>query len=233
MKKILATLLSLFVICKLTAQDCKGYYYLSSSQVEMTIYDKKGKENGKAFYQISNVKKSGGSTTADFTSNMVDEKGKTVSTSTGKYKCSSGILFVDARIAMPQDQSAAYKDMEIKAPEIYIEYPATMSVGQELKEINFKMEAYNKEKLHSTTNFDQVNRKVVGKESITTPAGTYECWKITYDGKLKATVAPMNIGIPFNFKGTEWFAPGFGIVKTETYNKNGKLIGSTLITKVN
>ena len=198
----------------------------------MTMYDKKGKENGKGVYKISNVKKDGSSTTADFSSEIIDEKGKTISTSKGKYKCNGGILFVDARIAMPHDQTSAYKDMEVRAPEIYIEYPANMAAGQELKETNFKMEVYSKETLHSKTNFDQVNRKVAGKESITTPAGTFDCWKITYDGKLKASVAPMNIGIPFNFKGTEWFAPGFGIVKTATYNKNGKLMGSTMITKV-
>jgi hypothetical protein len=231
MKKFLFSLaLSIFCI-GLNAQECKGFYYLGAGKVEMTMYDKKGKESGKGVYTISNVKKSGGTTTADFTSEISDEKGKSLSKGSGKYKCSGGILYIDAKVAMPQDQMSMYKDMDIKAPEVFIEYPSTLSSGLALKDANFKMEVYNKGALYSTTTFDQVNRKVEGKETIITPAGTFECWKITYDGKFKATMAPMNIGIPFNFKGTEWFAPGFGIVKTETYNKNGKILGSTLITK--
>jgi hypothetical protein len=30
----------------------------------------------------------------------------------------------------------------------------------------------------------------------------------------------------------EWFAPNFGIVKTESNAKNGKLMGSTLIPSI-
>jgi hypothetical protein len=36
----------------------------------------------------------------------------------------------------------------------------------------------------------------------------------------------MGVGIPVNIEGTEWFAPGFGIVKTESKH------GSTAITSI-
>lgn len=214
------------------AQDCKGFYYLNNGEVQMTVYDKKGSENGKLTYTISGAASNSGTTTAGFTSEMVNEKGKSISKASGTYKCSGGIMYLDARVAMPQEQLSAYKDMEVKADEIFIEYPASMSAGQTLKDANFKMEVFNKGNLFATATFDQVNRKVVAKETITTPAGTWECWKITYDAKFRSAVAPMNIGIPLNLQGTEWFAPGFGIVKTETFNKNGKLMGSTMITSV-
>jgi len=231
MKRVFCSLLLATISINLYAQNCKGYYYLSNGSVEMTIYDKKGKESGKAVYNFSDVNNTGNTTSANFSVTISDEKGKTLSTSSGKYKCAGGVLYMDARVAFPQEQMAAYKDMEVRAPEVFIEYPATLSAGQSLSAVSIKMEMYNKGALHSTTSFDQSNRKVVAKETITTPAGTFECWKITYDARLKASIAPMNIGVPFNFKGTEWFAPHFGIVKTETHNKNGKLIGSTMISK--
>jgi hypothetical protein len=215
------------------AQDCSGFYYLSNSEVQMTTYDKKGKESGKVTYTISGVTKSNNTISANFVSQMTDEKGKSLSKGAGKYKCSGGNLFIDAKVAMPQEQMAAYKDMDVKADEVFIEYPANISNGQSLKDANFKMDVTNKGSAFSAITMDQTNRKVEGKESITSPAGTWDCWKITCDGRFRATVGgPAGIGIPFNFKTTEWFAPGFGIVKTETYNKNGKLIGSTLITSV-
>lgn len=232
MKRIILFATVLSITTTSIGQDCKGFYYLANSEVQMTVYDKKGEENGKLTYKISGTSSAGSTTTANFTSEMVNEKGKTVSKGSGKYKCSGGILYLDARIAMPQEQMGAYKDMDIKADEIFIEYPASMSEGQALKDANFKMEVYNKGTLFATTTFDQVNRKVIGKETITTPAGTWECWKISYEAKFKSAMAPMNIGIPINLQGTEWFAPGFGVVKTETFNKNGKLMGSTVITSV-
>lgn len=225
---IAATLFNATVI----AQDCKGFYYLNNGEVQMTVFDKKGSESGKVTYTISGVAAANGSTTASFTSEMVNEKGKSISKGAGSYKCSGGVMFLDAKVAMPQEQLAGFKDMDVKADQVYIEYPSSMSDGQALKDANFKMEIFNKQGLASTVTFDEINRKVVGKESITTPAGTWECWKISYEGKFNSKLAPLNIGIPINMMCTEWFAPGFGIVKTETSNKGGKLMGSTQITSV-
>jgi len=230
MKHLLSSLLLLAGFISLSAQDCKGYYYLSNSEVQMTTYGKKGEESGKLTYKISDIKKEASGTTASFTSEMVNEKGKTLSKGAGKYKCTGGVMFIDAKASLPGDQMEAYKDMEVKADDAFIEYPANLSEGQTLKDANFKMQTYSKSTLNSTITFDEINRKVIGKETITTPAGTWECWKITYDGKFKAQMAPLNIGIPFSFQCTEWFAPGFGIVKSETKNKNGKLMGSMMIT---
>lgn len=233
MKFFASCIIAFLVVSTAFSQNCSGYYYLSNSSVVMTTYDKKAKESGKVTYTITDIKKTGDAITANFTSEMIDEKGKSLSKGSGKYKCTGGNLFIDAKTTMPQEQMSAYKDMDVKADEVFIEYPASFSSGQSLKDANFKMNVVNKGSAFSTITMDQTNRKVEGKESVTTPAGTWECWKISYDGRFRATVGgPSGIGIPFNFKSTEWFAPGFGIVKTETYNKNGKLIGSTLITAV-
>ena len=231
MKKLLVCLTILVTALTASSQNCTGYYYLSNSSVEMSTIDRKGKESGKLTYTITDVKNAGGTTTASFTSQMVDEKGKNLSKGSGIFKCSGGNLFIDARVSMPQEQMAAYKDMDVKAEEVFIEYPSNLSAGQSLNDVNLRMDIINKGSVFSTITMDETERKVEGKESVTTPAGTWDCWKITYTGRFRATVGgPSGIGIPINFKSTEWFAPGFGVVKTETYNKNGKLMGSTLIT---
>jgi hypothetical protein len=232
MKAVTFSIMLFFAAIAACAQNCKGFYYLNNGEVQMTTYDKKGEGTGKLTYTINGVSSSGSSVTANFTSEMVNDKGKTLSKGSGKYKCTNGVLYVDAKVAMPQENMAAYKDMDVKAEESFIEYPSTITAGQTLKDVNFTMEIYSKENLFATVTFDEVNRKAEVKESITTTAGTWDCWKITYDMKFKASMAPLNIGVPFNMKVTEWFAPGFGIVKSETYNKNGKLMGSTAITSV-
>lgn len=230
--KLIFSLLTLALTLTLSAQECNGFYFLSNKEVQMTMYDKKGEESGKLSYHITNQQKTGNSVTASFTSEMVNEKGKVLSTNAGTYKCTAGVFYVDARVAMPGDQMSAYKDMEVKADEVFIDYPSTMTDGQALKDINFKMQTFNKGSLYSTIVFDQTNRKVSAKEKVTTAAGSWDCWKIDYDAKFKASMAVMNIGVPFNFQVTEWFAPGFGVVKSETRNKNGKLMGSSMITLI-
>lgn len=233
MKSFILTLIFVIAAMGMHAQDCKGFYYFTdNSETVMTVYDKKSKESGKLTYKVSNVTKTGNTTSANFTSEMVDEKGKILTKGAGKFKCVAGIVMVDAKISMPQENMAAYKDMDVKAEETFIEYPTNLSAGQSLKDVNFMMDVYNKGSAFSTVNFSETNRKVVGKETVTSPAGTWECWKITYDAQFKATMAAVKIGIPFNLRATEWFAPGFGIVKTESFSKNGKLLGSTLITSV-
>jgi hypothetical protein len=68
------------------------------------------------------------------------------------------------------------------------------------------------------------NRKVQGKEKITTTAGSWDCFKITNTTKMK--IKTMGIGIPMNSDVTEWFAPGFGVVKSESK------AGGTAITAI-
>lgn len=231
MKSIILSLLCIFTFGGLSAQECTNFYYLiNNAEVQMTVYNPKGKENGKQTWKVSEVKKEGNGYRSTINSTFTDEKGKEGAKSTGVYKCEGGVLKADIRMALPPEQMQANKDMEVKADEVYIEYPANMSVGQSLPDAEFKMETSNQGGVGSTITFKETSRKVEGKEPISSPAGNWEAYKITYDGLFK--IAFGGIGIPMNMKVTEWYVPGFGLVKTETYSKNGKLMGSTLITSV-
>ena len=73
-------------------------------------------------------------------------------------------------------------------------------------------------------NIKILNRKVEASESVNTLAGTFDCYKITYDMEMKSII---NI----TTKGAEWIAKGVGVVKTEQYDKKGNLTGYTLLSK--
>ena len=209
------------------AQDCKNFFYLTNNaQVEMTMYDKKGKTSGVTTWKISNVKKTGSGYESTINTNMKDEKGRDLASGTGSYRCENGVLKADARMALPQQNANTY-NTDAKLESAYIEYPSNMTTGQSLKDVDFKMDVQSNG-MSSTVSFKETNRKVTVKESITTPAGTWDAYVITYDGFFRTQIA--GIGIPITLSGKEWFVPGFGLVKTESYNKGGKLMGSTLIT---
>jgi len=225
MKKILFFLMIILSALTIVAQDCKNYIYLQNNKtVEMTIYNKKGDPNGKQVYKISEVSGSDATVSAVVNSEMFDKKGKTVTKATGNYKCNGGVMMVDMKMSIPSQQMEQFKNAEVKAQDIFIEYPAVMNIGDKLKDATLSMDVDNNG-LKQTLNMIISNRMVEGKESVTTSAGTWDCYKIS--SKIKLTIKTMGVGIPMNFESTEWFAPGFGIIKTESKS------GGTAITSIN
>ena len=216
----LLTSLSLLLICgNLFSQDCSTYYYLQNNKtIEMTISNKNGKEAGKMTYTVSDSKKSGSTVTATINSEFVDTKGKTITKGTNNVKCENGVMQMDMKVFIPAAQQEQMKSGTANASDVFLEYPANMNVGDLLKDGQLNMDYESAGGLKSSIEISITERKVEGKESVTTPAGTWQCYKITSKNKITSRIA--GIGIPITMTVTEWFAPGFGVVKTES--KTGK-----------
>ena len=189
----------------------------------MTIYNKKGDANGKQVYTVSNVTSSGSSTTGTINSEMFNNKGKSLAKGHSEITCKDGVMMLDMTMQLPQQQQEQFAKADVKADKIYIEYPANMKAGDQLKNATLDMTIDNSG-MKQSVNMVTSDRMVVGKESVTTAAGTWDCFKITF--KSKITIKTMGIGVPLNIEGTEWFAPGFGVVKTESKH------GGTAITAI-
>lgn len=189
----------------------------------MSIYNKKGEENGKQVYAVSDVKNGGSATTAILHSEMFDKKGKSIARGKGAIQCKGGVMMVDMKLTLPAAQQEQFASADATADNLYMEYPANMKVGEQLKDATMNLEIDNKG-MKQSVNVVVNERKVAGQESITTTAGTWECFQISY--KSRITIKTMGIGIPVNVEGTEWFAPGFGVVKTQSKH------GGTAITAI-
>ena len=203
-------------------QNCNFYYLQNNKTAEVSIYNKKGNESGKNVYKVSSVSKSGKDVSAIVNSEMFDKNGKSISTAVNNIKCSSGVLMMDMKMFISPDQQERMKG-EAKASDVYLSYPTDMKTGDALPDGIFEMDMKQSSGINSTISIKLTERKVESKESITTPAGTWECFKITYHSVIRFSLA--GIGIPIKMDVTEWFAPGFGVVKTESK------YGSTLLTK--
>ena len=70
-------LLVILVTCCMSpitkAQSCNYYYLQNNKQIEMSMYGKKGDLSGKLVYKISDVKETGGTTSAKVNSEMQDK----------------------------------------------------------------------------------------------------------------------------------------------------------------
>ena len=70
-------------------------------------------------------------------------------------------------------------------------------------------------------------RKITGKEKLTTPAGTFDCFILE---ETVTTKAMMQKDVE---KTVSWYAYGVGLVKENTYDKKGKLVTTTLLNSIN
>jgi hypothetical protein len=113
--------------------------------------------------------------------------------------------------------------MEVSVEGGSLEMPSGMKAGDMLKDGDLKMSFSSGGMNVMNMAVSVTNRKVEAVENLTTPAGTFECYKISYD------IATKMMGINVKMKGIEWYAKGVGMVKSETYNKDAKLQGSMVL----
>src|SRR5215203_1089917 len=99
MKLLLPLLLAIVVTNGVFAQKCDGYYYMQNNKtITMTLFNGKGKENGKYVYKVSDVKTEGATTSSRVQSEVMDDKGKTIAGSVATMKCTAGVYMADMKV---------------------------------------------------------------------------------------------------------------------------------------
>lgn len=203
------------------------YFFKEGASSTMTSYNEDGKilASTKTFYKevISN----GLETSVKARQEHFDKKGKPTVQTDFTIRCANEVIYMDMKMLVPQQQMEAYKDMELTVEGNEMEYPANLSPGTTLKDANIKLKVSSKGTPMSMLNMSIAitNRKVEGKETVTTPAGTFECMKISENFEFKTLFT-------IRGKSINWYSPTAGIVKTESYKENGKLTGRTELTEL-
>lgn len=232
MKTVLITFLISFlstVAC--LAQDCLGMTFKSGMNFELSTFNAKDKSTGKIVYQVKDVRREGSATVMDITAQFQDEKGKQLSPYTIHYTCTGDELVADMS-GMMQSMQSGLKDGEMRMKSNKLVYPGKLSVGQKLADGQMEAEMISKGSTLMTMNMTMSNRQVESKAPLTTPAGTFDAYKITSDMNFENRM--MGIPIRGTMRTVSYRAANqLFDVKSETYNKNGKLVGYTLLSKAN
>jgi len=221
----------LFLVAVFAAQtsnaqsSCSTYYPLvDGANFQYTNYDKKGKEEGQINYTVTNVESSGDNVSATMMMEMVDKKGNTY-TSDYNMACEGNVVKIDFKSLMNEQMLSQMGDVEMDISGTDVELPNSLSVGQELPDANMQLKMKMGGAINMNTNVETINRKVEKQESVTTPAGTFDCYVIYSETKTKMMMTNQT------FPSRTWLAEGVGMVKQESYNKKGKLMGGMLLTQ--
>ncbi|PCJ98676.1 MAG: hypothetical protein COA50_00055 [Flavobacteriaceae bacterium] len=215
----------LFIVSALAQDNCSTYYPLvEGAAFQYTNYNKKGKEEGKVDYTVADVNSNGSSTSATMKMKYYDEKGKEIFSSEYGFSCEGNIVKIDFQSLISEQMLTQFKDMDMEVTGSDIELPNSLGVGQELADANVAIKI-SMNSINMNMTVDMINRRVERKEVITTPAGTFDCYVIYSENKTKMMV--VNKTFPTRL----WLAEGVGMVKQESYNKNGKIMGSSVLTE--
>lgn len=223
--KIISLFAIILLIPAVQAQDCKLFFPENIGTIrEMTNYDKKDRLTGRVHQTISDKNVSGGNISMDVETVIYDDKNEELNRSKVEVGCENGVFKIDMSDYV-DEMLEAYKEMDVELKGDNLQFPPNMSVGDELPEGNINIKVSSSGITMVNMDVTIKNRKVEGKEEITTPAGSFDCLKISYDTETKTNMFTINTS------GIEWIAEGVGVIKSENYNKKGKLSSYSLLTK--
>jgi len=143
-----------------------------------------------------------------------------------KMTCKNGKWYIDMSKMLDKSALSANKDMQIEVSSDELEVPQNPTVGQKFNDATVTATISNQGFKIMTMTVTVSNRVVEKKESIKTSAGTFDCYKLTYD--VQSGMGFMKI----NTKTAEWYSEKAGSVRTETYDKKGNLMGYSEITSI-
>ena len=223
------SLLTLVFNLKVKSQDCGNFYpFEKGTEVELTSYNRKGKVDGKIIYKVAEVKDSNEGKTATIEFDLYDKKGKQVEMTEEMVRnfdvrCDGEMTYIDMESMMATNPAlSGYQEMEVTMEGESLMIPNNISVGESLPDAML-VTKINMGVMNMTMNMNINNREVVAREKLTTPAGTFDTYIITYDSEFK-------MGVSKKSSGKQWIAENVGMVKEEHYNDNGKLISYTELT---
>ncbi|MEQ9441178.1 MAG: hypothetical protein RIG62_19195 [Cyclobacteriaceae bacterium] len=235
MKTVVCTLFSMMLYVGVFGQECDDHFYRmeKGSNFHLTYFDKKDKVTGKSESVVMNVKNGGEGLTATVHNKLFDKKDKLLTEGEFEVICAGDRIKIDMdQMLQSMEQLKSMENMDTEIETDYIMLPSDLEVGQVLPDskatIRVKMGSGNANMMSNDIIIK--NRKVAAQEEVTTPAGTFDCYKITYDTDVNMKVMGMNRTSTYG--GAEWFARNVGMVKSESYNDKGDLQSYVLLTSL-
>lgn len=205
------------------SQDCSAFYpFQEGISFQITNYSNKDKVVAVSDNTVKTITTSGGTETATINSIVKDKKGEVITDGDYQIICDGNKVSIDVKSLMSPDLFDQFEGMKTDITGTNVVIPSNLSVGQSLPDASMKMDI-DMGGINMAMTVLMTDRTVDGMETVTTPAGSFECYVISYTSNIK-------MGMNRTGKAKQWLAKGVGMVKQEDYNKKGKLTGSSLLT---
>jgi len=205
--------------------DCRPYIPTDEgTEWEMTSYNAKGKVESKTTLKVLEKEVSGSDLTVKIQAVSYDKKDKEIFTNTFEAYCKDGKFELDMAFKLNGEAMRAYKNMDIDMDASEFGIPSMdAAAGTTLDDGTITVKIGNGGMNMFKMTIDIVDRKVEAKEDRTTPAGTFKCLVLSQTTRTKMVMKMESTS-------KEWYAENVGMIRSETYNKKGKLMGYSELT---
>jgi len=200
--------------------------FKEGARITYAQYDGTGKEFARQTSLVKSVDNKNGSWHSVV---EMDESGNTaIANAEVEYTCDGKSIRYDMQNLFARSGMEA----EAVMTSDLLSFPLQVKTGETLPDATFKMSA----KGGTVFSTSIKSRKVESAEKITTPSGTYDCYKITASldvdiempGVPAETLAEMKKSRPASSY-TMWFDPSFGIIKMQMYQGDKLQLSSELV----
>ncbi|WP_207431002.1 hypothetical protein [Sabulibacter ruber] len=215
------------------AQNCIQPLGLSKNTEFVYQVTDKGRNNGtlsnKVVQQMANKE---GVYVTTFKSARLGKTGRPETTEEYRIKCSGDTIYLDAMLLLREQALKAFEGKDFSYTPVDIPYPQQMKVGQLLPDGKLGVKVRSSNIDITQISMVATNRKVEAQETINTPAGSFDCFKISYQYIVELDAMGMPLRDVFSVE--EYFSLEHGLVKAQFTTKRGKKAkGLELISKRN
>jgi hypothetical protein len=208
------------------AQNCSTYYPMEvGTRLEYEVYGRNGKTEGTQWQEVTSVTETSEGEKVMMNIGFSDTREKNTYETEYGFTCTGSAIRIDYQSLLSGGMLDQYEGMEMEISGTDIELPNNLVVGQSLPDARVEM-TIKMSGINMKVAVDMTNRRVEKKESVTTPAGTFDCFVLYSESQSKMMMANTTIS------SRTWLAEGVGMVQSETYNKNGKLDGRMVLTSI-
>lgn len=134
---------------------------------------------------------------------------------------------LDQLIAEIKESILGNNDIDFTVAMDEICYPLHPQVGQQLETVHISISLTANDQQFDIIKITIKDRSITGRETVTVPAGTFDCWTVNETEVMKTP-----IGMGTTTQSVTWYAEGIGEVKSQTLNKRGKLEESSELVSV-
>lgn len=226
MKKIILILVVILSGMVLKAQET----FFPTKEGTVLIYklfDKKDKVTSMLKYTIKHVTINGSNMDITYLCESIDPKDKLIFKEEISIHQRGETLYLDMsnfiNKAAFQQEGEIPANIEVTGNNM--EIPLNPTPGDLLPDAHVAM-ALKMGFINMKMTADLTNRKVETIEDLTVKGGTFKCYKFSSD------ISSVVMGIKVKAKSAEWYAKGIGTVKSESFDKDGKIQSRTELIEV-
>lgn len=207
--------------------DCRPFVPTDTgTKWEVTDYSAKGKVQGRTVFELVDKVVDGENVTFKIATAYYDKKNKETFKNEFEAYCKGGTFEFDMAFKMNGGTMQAYKNMDLEVDASSFTVPdMNAKTGAALPDGTLAVKVGSGGMTMFNMKVDVTDRKLEAREDWKTPAGTFPCVVLS-----QTITTKMVMKIQASSK--EWYSEGVGMVRSESYNKKGKMTGYSELTKL-